>query len=263
MAIHIGRREVLCTLASAAVAWPVGARAQQPGKLPLVGMLVPGTQTTHGQWFASLVQRLRELGWIEGRTVAFEYRWAEGRTDRAAEIAADFVAAQGRCHRHLGNRTNLRGKAGHIGIPIVFAGVADAVGSGIVTNLPQPSGNATGLTVVFTDLSGKRLELLREVLPDLRRLAILTNIGNPGAMLEVNAVRALVRSLGLELVTPDVRRPEDIASAFESLKDRVGGLLCYCRSVHNHQPDSHQHLGAARTHADAARLTASSSRREV
>ena len=75
----------------AAVAWPVGARAQQPGKLPLVGMLVPGTQTTHGQWFASLVQRLRELGWIEGRTVAFEYRWAEGRTDRAAEIAADFV----------------------------------------------------------------------------------------------------------------------------------------------------------------------------
>jgi putative ABC transport system substrate-binding protein len=221
MAIHIGRREVLCTLASAAVAWPVGARAQQPGKLPLVGMLVPGTQTTHGQWFASLVQRLRELGWIEGRTVAFEYRWAEGRTDRAAEIAADFVRLKVDVIVTSATAPTFAAKQATSSIPIVFAGVADAVGSGIVTNLPQPSGNATGLTVVFTDLSGKRLELLREVLPNLRRLAILTNIDNPGAMLEVNAVRALVRSLGLELVTPDVRRPEDIASAFESLKDRV------------------------------------------
>jgi putative ABC transport system substrate-binding protein len=91
MAIHIRRREFIFTLGGAAAAWPLAARAQQAGKLPLVGMLVPGTQTTHGQWFAALVQRLRELGWIEGRTVAFEYRWAEGRTDRAAEIAADFV----------------------------------------------------------------------------------------------------------------------------------------------------------------------------
>src|SRR5262245_40733795 len=90
MASHIVRRKFLATL-GAAVAWPLAARAQQPTKQPLIGMLVPGTRATHGEWFAALAQRLRELGWIEGRTVAFEYRFAEGHTDRAAEIAAEFV----------------------------------------------------------------------------------------------------------------------------------------------------------------------------
>jgi putative ABC transport system substrate-binding protein len=215
------RREFIALLGGAAAAWPVSASGQRPRKLPTIGLLVPGTPSTHGQWFAAFVLRLRELGWIEGRTIAIEYRWASGSSERAAEIAAEFVQLKVNVIVTSATAPTFAAKQATSSIPIVFAGVADAVGSGIVTNLPRPSGNATGLSVVFTDLSGKRLELLREVLPNLRRLAILTNIDNPGAMLEVNAVRALVRSLGLELVTPDVRRPEDIASAFESLKDRV------------------------------------------
>jgi putative tryptophan/tyrosine transport system substrate-binding protein len=215
------RRAFITLLGGAAAAWPVSASGQRPRKLPTIGLLVPGTPSTHGQWFAAFVLRLRELGWIEGRTIAIEYRWASGSSERAAEIAAEFVQLKVNVIVTSATAPTFAAKQATSSIPIVFAGVADAVGSGIVTNLPRPSGNATGLSVVFTDLSGKRLELLREVLPNLRRLAILTNIDNPGAMLEVNAVRALVRSLGLELVTPDVRRPEDIASAFESLKDRV------------------------------------------
>src|SRR5262249_58228108 len=91
MAIHIRRREFIATLGGAAAAWPLAARAQQPGKLPTIGFLVAGTPSSHGPWVAVCVQRLRELGWIAGRTIAFEYRWAEGRTERAAEIAAEFV----------------------------------------------------------------------------------------------------------------------------------------------------------------------------
>src|SRR6516165_8765001 len=91
MASYIGRRKFLATLGGAATAWPLAARAQQPGKLPIIGFLISGTPSSHGQWVAAFVRRLHELGWIEDRTVAIEYRWAEGRTERAAEIAAEFV----------------------------------------------------------------------------------------------------------------------------------------------------------------------------
>src|SRR5262245_44879338 len=219
---QLGRREFITLLGGAAAAWPLAARAEQSGKLPSIGLLVPGTPSTHGQWFAALVQRLRELGWIEGRTISIEYRWAS--SERAAEIAVEFVRLKVDVIATSATPPTFAAKQVTSSIPIVFAGVADAVGSGIVANLARPSGNVTGLSVLFTDLAGKRLEILREVLHDLRRLAILTNIDNPGAMLEVREVAATARTLGLEVTTPDVRRPEDIAPAFESLKDRVEAL---------------------------------------
>jgi putative tryptophan/tyrosine transport system substrate-binding protein len=217
------RREFI-TLLGGAAAWPVAARAQQRGKLPTIGLLVPGTPATHGQWFAALVQRLRELGWTEGRTVTIEYRWAAGSSERAAEIAAEFVRLKVDVIATSATAPTLAAKQATSSIAIVSAGVADAVGSGIVANLARPGGNVTGLSVLFTDLAGKRLELLREVFPGLRRLAILTNIDNSGAMLEVHEVQATARTLGLEAVTPEVRRSEDIASAFEAFKDRVDAL---------------------------------------
>jgi putative ABC transport system substrate-binding protein len=219
----VKRREFI-TLLGGAAAWPMAARAQQAGKLPTVGLLVPGTPSTHGQWFAALVQRLREFGWIEGRTVAIKYRWAEGRSERFAEIAAEFVRLKVDVIATSATGPTLAAKQATSSIPIVSAGVADAVGSGIVANLARPGGNVTGLSVLYTDLAGKRLELLREVLPGLHRLAILTNIDNSGAMLEVHEVQAMARTLGLETVIPDVRRPEDIARALEALKDRVEAL---------------------------------------
>jgi putative tryptophan/tyrosine transport system substrate-binding protein len=218
----MGRREFMALLGGTAAAWPIAARAQQRGKT--VGLLVPGTPATHGQWFAVLVQRLRELGWIDGRNITVEYRWAAGSSERFAEIAAEFVRLKADVIATSATGPTLAAKQATSSIPVVFAGIADAVGSGVVANLARPGGNLTGLSVLFTDLAGKRLELLREILPNLRRLAILTNVGNPGAMLEVHEVETTARTLGLETVTPDVRRPEDIVPALESLKDDLNAV---------------------------------------
>jgi ABC-type uncharacterized transport system substrate-binding protein len=218
------RREFIALIGGAAAAWPLAGRAQQSAKVPTIGLLVPGTPSTHGQWFAALVRRLRELGWIEGGNITIEYRWAAGSSERFAEIAAEFVRLKVNVIATSATGPTLAVKQATSSIPIVFAGVGDPVGIGIVDNLARPSGNVTGLSVLFTDLAGKRLELLREILPGLRRLAILTNIDNPSAMLEVHQVEATVRTLGLESVTPDVRQAEDIAPAVESLKDGVDAL---------------------------------------
>ena len=218
------RRRQFITLLGGAAAWPLTARAQQRGKLPTIGFLVPGTPATHGQWFAALVQRLREFGWVDGRNITVEYRWAAGSSEHFAEIAAEFVRLKVDVIATSATGPTRAAMQATSSIPIVSAGVGDALGSGIVANLARPGGNVTGLSVQFTDLAGKRLELLREARPGLRRLAILTNVDNPSAMREVHEVEATLRALGLDAVTPEVRRAEDIAPALESLKDRVEAL---------------------------------------
>src|SRR5256886_17355199 len=169
-----GRRRYFITLlGGAAVAWPLAARAQQPGKLPTIGFLVAGTPSSHGQWVAAFEQRLRELGWIEGRTVAIEYRWAEGRTERAAEIAAEFVRLKVDIIVTSATAAVVAAKQVTSVIPIVFATAGDPVGMGLVASLARPGGNVTGLSVLSFDLAGKRLDLLREAIPSFRRLAIM------------------------------------------------------------------------------------------
>ena len=173
------------------------------------------------------MQRLRELGWIEGRTIAIDYRWAEGRSERFAEIAAEFVQLKVDVIVTSGTRRSLAAKQATSVIPIVFAVAGDPVGSGLVASLARPGGNVTGLSIQSADLVGKRLELLREVVPGLRRLAILANVGNPAAVLEMSEVQAAARTLGLEVVTLEIRRAEDIVPAFEALKGRADALyLC-------------------------------------
>ena len=218
------RREFVTLVGGVVAVCSSAARAQPASKLPTVGFLVPGTPETHGHWFAELEHRLRELGWQDGRTIKLEYRWAAGSSDRAAEIAAEFVHLNVDVVATSATGPTMAAKRATSSIPIVFAGVADAVGSGIVANLARPSGNVTGISVLFTDLAGKRLELLREMLPALRRLAILTNIDNSGAMLEAREVEAIAHAVGLEAVTPEVRRSDDIAAAFGSFGDRVDAL---------------------------------------
>jgi putative tryptophan/tyrosine transport system substrate-binding protein len=144
MASHIERRKFLATLGGAAASWPLAARAQQPGKLPTIGFLVSGTPASHGQWFAGLAQRLRELGWIEGRTVAIEYRWAEGRTERAAQIAAEFVRLKVDVIVTAGTAFVVAAKQATSVIPIVFAAAGDPVGTGLVASLARPGGNVFG-----------------------------------------------------------------------------------------------------------------------
>ena len=224
MATHIRRREFIATLGGAAAAWPLAARAQQPGRLPTVGFLVSGTPSSQGQWVAVFAQRLRELGWIEGRTIAIEYRWAEGRTERAAEIAAEFVRRKVDVIVTSGTAVVVAAKQATSVIPIVFAATGDPVGTGLVASLARPGGNVTGLSLQHTDLVGKRLELLREVVPGLRRLAILANVGNPAVVLEMREVEAAARTLGLEVITAEIQRGEDIVPAFEALNGRADAL---------------------------------------
>ena len=215
------RREFI-TLLGGAAAWPLAARAQQ-AKPPTIGFLVTGTPSSHGQWFAALAQRLRELGWVDGRTIAIEYRWAEGRPERYAEIAAEFVRRKVDVIVTGGSAVPAAKQATSI-IPIVFPVATDPVGAGYVASLARPGGNVTGLSQQRTDTAGKRLELLREVVPDLRRLAIMANVGNPGTMLEMGEVQAVARALGLEAARLELQRADDITPAFEALKGRANAL---------------------------------------
>jgi ABC-type uncharacterized transport system substrate-binding protein len=224
MAIHIRRREFVFTLGGAAAVWPLVARAQQPAKLPTIGFLGPNTSSLDSARVGAFVQRLRELGRIEGRNVAIEYRWAEGRTERLSEFAAEFVRLKVDVIVTSATPPVVAAKQATSVIPIVFAAVGDPVGTGLVTSLARPGGNVTGLSLQATDLAGKRLELLREVVPDLRRLAVMANVSAPPAVLEMAEVQTTARALGLEVVASEIRRPEDIAPAFESFKGRAEAL---------------------------------------
>ena len=230
------RRRAFISLLGGAAAWPLAARAQQPGKLPTIGFLVAGTPSSHSQWVAALVRRLHELGWIEGRTVAIEYRWAEGRTDRFDEIAAEFVRRKVDVIVTSATAAIVAAKQATSVIPIVFAAAGDPVGTGLVASLARPGGNVTGLSMQQTDVAAKRLELLREVVPGLRRLAILGNVDGPAVLLDMREVQTTARPLGLEVVTSEIRRGEDIAPAFEALKGRADALyVCIDPLVHSHR----------------------------
>ena len=218
------RRDFIALLVGAAVAWPLAARAQQPAKLPTIGFLGSGTPTSQGEWVAAFLQRLRELGWIEGRNFTIEYRWAEGSSDRAAKLAAELVGLKADVIVTYANPIVLAAKQSTSAIPIVFAAAADPLGTGLVATLARPGGNVTGLSVEATDLAGKRLELLRDLIPGLRRVAIMANVGNSASVLEMREVQAAARTIGLEVTTLQIRQAEDIAPAFDELKGRADAL---------------------------------------
>jgi putative tryptophan/tyrosine transport system substrate-binding protein len=218
------RREFITLLGGATVAWSIATRAQQPGKLPTVGLLVGTTLLVESPRVAALVQRLRELGWIEGRTVAIEIRYADGRTERLVEIAAEFVRLKVDVIFTQGTASAIAARQAAAAIPIVFAAVADPVSTGLVASLARPGGNVTGLSNQLVDLVGKRIEMLREILPGLRTLAIMANVGNPASLLEMGEVSSIARTLGLEVVSLEIQRGEDIAPAFEALKGGADAL---------------------------------------
>jgi putative ABC transport system substrate-binding protein len=232
----VNRREVITLLGGAAASWPLAAHAQQlAGKLPTVGYLGGGGPTSQRAWVDAFVQRLRELGWIEGRTVSIEYRWGEGRAERYAEIAAEFVRLKVDVILAGGTEAAIAAKQATSVIPIIFPTAGDPVGSGLVASLARPGGNVTGLSNVGTDLAAKRLEFLREVLPGLRRLAVMANAGYSGGVTERDEIDTASRTLGLEVVQLPIRRAEDIASAFEGLKGRAEALYITGDSLMNAQ----------------------------
>jgi len=214
------KRREFVTLIGAATTWPLAARAQQPTKLPTIGLLGATTPSAWKSWLAAFVQRLGELGWIEGRTVAIEYRWAEGRQDKYSEITDEFVRLKVDVIVTAGSAAPIA-KQITSSIPIVFAIANDPIGGGPVASLARPGGNVTGFSIQAPDLAGKRLELLREILPDVHVVAIMGNAGYSGALDEMAAMQAGALALGIEITRLEIRRAADIAPAIESLNGRA------------------------------------------
>jgi putative ABC transport system substrate-binding protein len=226
------RREFFIVVGGAAAGWPLAAQAQSSGKLPTVGFLGASAASTQAQWTAAFVKRLNELGWIEGRTIAIEYRFAGGRNERFAELAAELVRLNVDVILTDGGAT-LAAKKETSTIPIVFAVAADPVGGGYVSSLSRPGGNVTGSSVQASDTATKRLGLLREAIPGLRRLAILVNLNYAAAVRETGEVENAARDVQVETVRGEVRRMEDIAPVIESLKGRAEGLYVCTDSFFN------------------------------
>jgi putative ABC transport system substrate-binding protein len=221
------RREFVTLLGGATAAscasWPLAARAQHPAGVPAIGFLGTTSALAWSQYVAAFAQRLHELGWIESRTVAIEYRWAEGRTERLTEIAAEFVRLKvdvivtaGSAFRALKQATSVT--------PIVLAIAEDPVEAGFVASLARPGGNITGLAIQRADSLGKRLELLREVVPGLRHLAILANVGDPNTVREMGEVEAAARTLGYTVAKLEIRRADDIAPPLRRSRARMRSM---------------------------------------
>jgi putative ABC transport system substrate-binding protein len=219
----IRRRHFITLLGGAAAACPLAARAQQ-AKVATIGLLGTGSAAAQSQWTAAFVQRMRDLGWVDGRNLTIEYRWAEGRSERFAEFAAEFVRLKVDVILTHNTPPVIAAKQATSVIPIVFATAADPVDTGLVASLARPGGNVTGLSSQTTDLASKRIELLREVVPGLRQLAFLSQPDNPYVVFDMRQAEAAARRLGLETASLEIRRAEDIAPAFEELKGRAEAL---------------------------------------
>ena len=216
------RREFITLVGGAVVARPMVARAQQTA-MPVIGFLVGPTPSTARPWVDAFVQRLRELGWIERQTIVIEFRWADGRNERYTDIASEFVRLKVDVIVTPGSAGAAAKQATSL-IPIVFTAAPDPLGTGLVASLARPGGNATGLSVQFTDLASKRIELLREVVHGLRRVAIMANVANASSVLEMQEALATARKVGLDVIPVEVRGAEDIVSAFQTLRGQAEAL---------------------------------------
>ena len=218
------RRRDFIAGGSAAVVLSAPARAEQSTKRPTIGFLGAASPELAGPWVAAFVKRLGELGWTEGRNVAIEYHWAEARTERYSEIATELANRKVDVIVTWASAPVLAAKRATTTIPIVFAAQMDPVGAGVVASLARPGGNVTGMSIQQTDTAGKRIELLREVLPRLARLAVMANSGAPGAIIEMREVATTARTLGLEVIPIEVSQAGEVFSSIESIRDRADAL---------------------------------------
>ena len=218
------RREFITLLGSTAGTWPLVANAQQKSKAVTIGFLGATSSPVTSQWTAAFAQRLSQLGWIDGRNVAIDNRWAEGSTENMIKIALEFAQRKVDVIVAQGTQAALAAKAASTDIPIVFVLVGDPVGSGLTASLAHPGANATGPSSQSSDLAGKRLGLFRELIPDLRRVAALVNLGNPSAILDKTELTAAAISLTIEIVALGIHRSEEIGPAIESINGRADAL---------------------------------------
>jgi putative ABC transport system substrate-binding protein len=211
----VRRREFITLLGGAAIARPLSARAQQAGKIHKIGYLSPDSPSAV---ITPFLDALRELGWIEGQNVTFEYRYAENRLERLPELAAELVRLNVDVIVARGTLGPLAAKRATSTIPIVMTAAGDPLGSGLVASLARPDGNVTGMSLMVPELGAKRLELLKELLPRLSRVAVLWNAANPYPPIVFKETQTAGRILGIEVQSLEVRGPDDFDGIFEAAR---------------------------------------------
>ena len=214
------RREFITLLGGTAATWPLAARAQQPGKLVRIGYLNAGSPQTPAErhFIAAFIKGLAEHGLVEGRDFVIEYRYGENQPERLAEEAAELVGLKLDVLVTVGTLAPLALKRVTSTVPVVLTSAGDPVGSGLVESLARPGGNVTGLSLMVSDIGGKRLEMLQELLPAMRRVAVIWNTANPYPALVLKNIQAAARSVGVDVQSLEIRSPDDLANAIEKAK---------------------------------------------
>ena len=214
MTVTIGRRELLVALGGSAVAWPLAARAQQPAGMRRIGVLWPGAPPD--KWDEAFRQGLRAQGYVENRNILLEYRWAEGKQERLFALAEELTRLRVDVIVTISAPAILAVKQATTTIPIVFAGTSDPVRTGFVASLARPGGNLTGLSLMAPDLAGKRLELIKSLVPTASRVGMLWNASDEGMALRVRETRLAAPTIQVTLLSPEVRTPADLENAFDA-----------------------------------------------
>ncbi len=221
----MNRRTFLCGLTLGTLSAPLAAEAQA-GKVARIGHLSFGSATPGSRLDEAFRQGLRELGYVEGQNIVIEYRWAEGRAERLPDLAAELVSLKVDIIVAAGTPAPLAAKHATRTIPIVMSSAGDPVGSGLVASLARPGGNVTGLSTFTRELAAKRLQLLKEVVPGVSRVAVLWNAANPYAVLNMRETQAAARTLGVQVQSLEVRGPDDFENALPAaIKGRAGALI--------------------------------------
>jgi putative ABC transport system substrate-binding protein len=221
-----GRVGILATLALSIFSTPLVADAQQPGKVPRIGYLGPGSPSTVGHLVEAFRRGLRVLGYVEGQNIAIEYRWAEGRFERLPDLAAELVRLNVDVIVTATTPAIQAAKQATKTIPIVMAVSADPVETGLVASLARPGGNITGLSLLAPEIVGKQLQLLKEAVPKVSRVAVLCNPANLSSAPQLREAEVAARPLGVRLQILEARSPDEFESAFAAMtRERVGSLL--------------------------------------
>ena len=215
--LGVGRREFIALLGGAAASWPLAAHAQSPRKVPRIGVLLPGTAVSFALRTKSFLEGLRDLGYVDGQTIAIEWRWGQDRVGGAAGACRRSCGAQCRRPCHWGNAGGQGAQTATGTIPIVMAIIGDPVAAGLVASFARPGGNATGFSIVAPELSGKRLELLKEIVPEISPVAVMLNTRNPQSQFELNEMQAAARAMGLQLHPVQVSPEDTLEQAFAAM----------------------------------------------
>lgn len=233
------RRKFIFVLVSLSMAWAHGAHAQSSAEVPRIGFLGNSTAALEANLIGPFQEGLRDLGYVDGQTINIEYRWAEGKYERLTALIAELLDQNVDVLVTAGTPATLAIKKATTSVPLVMVAVGDPVGTGIIESLGRPGGNITGLTSISPELDGKRLELLREVVPDVSHIAVLWNAASPLQVIAEKATRAAADTLGMKMLSLGVRNREEIDAAFATmLTEKPEALLVLADRLflHHRQP---------------------------